>query len=229
MSNGSVGAAAHLGIDLAEYDARIRTFIPDYDEMLDVAAALVLPSARRIVDLGTGTGALAARCLAHAPRARLVGIDADPEIAQVAAERLGSRASFRIGDFTRVEVPRCDTIVASLALHHVGSRRAKTQLYSRLRRALTRGGQLIIVDCQPASDARVAATQREAWRQHLQRAYTRAKGDGFLRAWSKEDTYVPLAEELDLMRRGGLPAEVIWRKGMFAVIRAASNGGGAAL
>ena len=34
-----MSAAAHLGIDLAEYDARIRTFVPRYDTMLATAAA----------------------------------------------------------------------------------------------------------------------------------------------------------------------------------------------
>ena len=33
-----MSVATHLGIDLGEYDARIRTFIPHYEEMLDVAA-----------------------------------------------------------------------------------------------------------------------------------------------------------------------------------------------
>ncbi|HEY5161617.1 MAG TPA: hypothetical protein VII81_01280, partial [Terriglobales bacterium] len=61
--------AAHLGIDIVEYDERIRTFIPDYEEMLDVAAEAIPASARTIVDLGTGTGALAARCVERASRA----------------------------------------------------------------------------------------------------------------------------------------------------------------
>ena len=53
-----MSVATHLGIDLAEYDARIRSFIPDYEEMLAVAAAAVPAQARTIVDLGIGTGAL---------------------------------------------------------------------------------------------------------------------------------------------------------------------------
>ena len=43
--------------------ARIRPFIPHYEEMLDVAAAAMPPRARTIIDLGIGTGALSARCL----------------------------------------------------------------------------------------------------------------------------------------------------------------------
>ena len=38
MTNAGTSAAAHLGIDLAEYDTRIRTFIPDYDILHDTVA-----------------------------------------------------------------------------------------------------------------------------------------------------------------------------------------------
>jgi ubiquinone/menaquinone biosynthesis C-methylase UbiE len=215
-----VSHAAHLGIDLAEYDARIRTFIPYYEEMLDAAAGAVRPSARRILDLGTGTGALAARCLGRARQAALVGIDVDPAMADVAATRLGTRASFVAGDFALVPLPRADTVVSSFALHHVRTRAAKARLYARLRQSIVRGGQLLVVDCQPASDAELAAAQRSAWLRHLQRSYTRAKAAGYLRAWSKDDVYVPLDTELDLMKRANLRPEVIWRKDAFAVIRA---------
>jgi len=212
--------AAHLGIDLAEYDERIRTFIPDYEEMLDAAAALVRSDARRIVDLGTGTGALAARCLTRAPCARLVGIDVDPAMANVAARRLGTRASFVTGDFARTAVPACDTLVSSFALHHVRTRTTKARLYARLRRALTGRGQLIVVDCQPSADAGLRAAQLDAWGAHLRRRYSKAKANGFLQAWAKEDVYVPLDIELGLMRGAGLTPEIVWRKGAFAVLRA---------
>src|SRR5712691_1270234 len=99
-----MGVAAHLGIDLAEYDERIRTFIPNYEEMLDVAASAVPRSARTIVDLGTGTGALSRRCLDRVPRARIVGIDADPDVLTIAAERLGPRAAFIAGSFARTTI-----------------------------------------------------------------------------------------------------------------------------
>ena len=80
-----MSVAAHLGIRLSEYDARIRTFIPDYDRMLDVAAAAIPRNTRTIVDLGIGTGALASRCLRRAPGARVVGVDADADILALAS------------------------------------------------------------------------------------------------------------------------------------------------
>ena len=42
-----MGVATHLGIKLEEYDARIGSFIPEYEEMLDVAARAIPASATK--------------------------------------------------------------------------------------------------------------------------------------------------------------------------------------
>jgi tRNA (cmo5U34)-methyltransferase len=216
-----MSVATHLGIKLADYDARIRSFIPDYEEMLDVAAAAIPARTRIIVDLGIGTGALAARCLSSAPTARVVGIDVDPAIVALAAKRLRDRATFATGSFLRAPLPRCDAAVASFSLHHVRTRAAKAALYRRIHAALRPRGLFISVDCQPAGDRAVRRAQREAWLGHLRRAYTPARAAAILDAWANEDVYVPLAAELALLRRGGFQVEVLWRRGAFAVLRAA--------
>jgi len=216
-----MSVAAHLGIDLADYDARIRTFIPGYEEMLDVAAAALPKATRTIVDLGVGTGALAARCLEAVPKARVFGIDVDPEILAMASRRLGRRATFAAGSFLRTELPRCDAAVSSFALHHVRTRAAKAALYDRVHAALRPGGRLLSVDCQPAADAGVRRTQMDDWVAHLRRAYSPTRAARLLDAWAGEDVYVPLDAELDLLRRSGFRVEVLWRRGAFAVLRAA--------
>ena len=213
-----MSVATHLGIDLAEYDARIRSFIPHYEEMLDVAAAID-PKSRTIVDLGVGTGALAARCLQFAPQAKIVGIDADAEVLKAAARRLPHTATLVCCTFQRTDIPRCDALVASFALHHVRTRAAKAKLYARLSGALRNRGQVVTVDCHPSRDGALARQQREAWRAHLMRSYTTTESESYLQAWAKDDVYVPLNEEAELMERAGLATEVLWRKGGFAVLR----------
>lgn len=213
-----MGVATHLGIRLSEYDARIRTFIPDYEEMLEVAAAALSAGVRRIVDLGTGTGALAARCLAHAPHARVVGIDADADILGVASRRLGRRASYVAGSFLRARLPPCDAVVASFALHHARTRAAKARLYRRIRAALRPRGVVVTADCHPSSHRPLARRQRDAWRAHLTRTYSIRQARAFLDAWAREDAYVPLESEIELMERGGLRVDVLWRKQAFAVL-----------
>ena len=182
-----MGVASHLGIKLTEYDSRIRTFIPHYEEMLDAAAAAVPPRARTIVDLGIGTGALSARCLESAPRAKAVGIDVDPEILALARRRLGERATFTTGSFLRAPLPACDALVASFSLHHVRTRAAKTALYRRIRAALRPGGVFLIVDSQPATDSSVRRVQFDEWHTHLRRSYTAAQAKGIFMSWSHED------------------------------------------
>jgi len=215
-----MGVASHLGIELTEYDWRIRTFNPHYEEMLGVAAAAVPPRARTIVDLGTGTGALSARCLDTAPAARIAGIDVDPGMLTLASRRLGARAAFTTGSFLRTPMPACDAVVASFALHHVRTRTAKRSLYRRIGAALRDRGRFVSVDCQPASDAVVRREQFDEWLTHLQLSYTAKEARGLLAAWSREDVYVPLDTEMTLLRSAGFRVEVLWRRGAFAVLRA---------
>jgi trans-aconitate methyltransferase len=214
-----MSVAAHLGIDLAEYDARIRTFIPHYEEMLNVAASVIDPRSRTIVDLGIGTGALSARCLKRAPKARVVGIDADADVLHTAKRRLPGNATFVCSSFSKAEIPKCDAVVASFALHHIRTRDAKGKLYKRIPSALASGGQIVNVDCQPARDRSLARRQREAWKNHLMHSYSEKEAEDYLEAWSHEDVYVPLEIELELMRKTGFAVEVLWRKDAFAVIR----------
>jgi len=216
-----MSVASHLGIKISEYDARIRTFIPDYEEMLRVAASAVPRAARTILDLGVGTGALSAACLTVARRAQAIGIDADPEILGVAARRLGRRATLCAGSFTTTPLPASDVTVASFSLHHVRTRPAKRALYRRTHAALRRGGSFLIVDCQPAVDRGVRRQQFDDWLAHLRRAYSPAAARGLLRTWSHEDVYVPLDAEVDLLRDARYRVEVLWRRGAFAVLRAA--------
>ena len=223
----SVGA--HLQIRLDEYDSRIRTFIPAYEQLLAAAAGAVCgldTRTPRIVDLGTGTGALSAACLRVFPGARLTGIDEDAGILDMARQRLaplGSLASFLQGSFLDVALPPCDAIVASLALHHVRTVDRKRQLYRDCRDALGARGLLVSADCHPAADSSLAAIGREAWRKHLRVTYSEEETDRYFAAWAEEDVYVPLPLELDVLHDAGFSPEVAWRQGAFAVIAARSR------
>jgi SAM-dependent methyltransferase len=220
-----MGVATHLGIRLRDYDRMIRTFIPHYEEMLDEASsALRLLTTRSplIVELGIGSGALAQRCLAVAPRARIVGLDVDPDILALARRRLGRRLTTIDGRFQSVLLPRCDAVTASFALHHVRTRARKATVYRRVARALRPGGLFVIADCCVASDRDQRALDRSAWRAHLERSYRPARAEGYLRAWAKEDVYFPLNDEIDLLRRAGFRVDVRWRRDAFAVLVASS-------
>jgi tRNA (cmo5U34)-methyltransferase len=216
-----MGVATHLGIRVRDYDRRIRTFIPHYPAMLDAAAAVVATTTREapiVIDLGIGSGALAARCLAAVPRAQIIGIDEDESMLALAHKRLGRHVTTLTGDFQSMPFPRCDVITASFSLHHIATRRQKARLYAKCHSALKPGGLLVNADCCLASDPALQKSGRDAWHGHLRRAYSAEQATVFLRAWGKEDTYFTLADEIDLMTSAGFAVDVLWRNDAFAVV-----------
>jgi trans-aconitate methyltransferase len=214
-----VSVASHLGIKISQYDRRIRTFIPDYEEMLDVAARAVPANTGVILDLGVGTGALSARCLKRAVHARVVGLDADPAILAVAKRRLGARATLTATNFLTARLRRADVIVSSFALHHIRTRSAKLRMHRRIRKALRRGGCFLIVDSHPATSRAASADQMRQWDAHLRATYSKAEARKIFASWADEDVYVPLIAETAMLERAGFTVDVLWRKGAFAVLR----------
>jgi tRNA (cmo5U34)-methyltransferase len=218
-----VSVAGHLRIDLDEYDARIRTFVPGYEEMIGRAAAalrFVAVSSPTIVDLGIGTGALSAACLQSRPDARIVGVDSDPGMLVGARARLAEAGHVELieSDFQAGALPKCDAFVACISLHHIRTEVEKRAFYRRCFEALVPSGILVTADCFPGKRARVAEYQREAWLAHLTQSYTRKEAEQHLESWAGEDVYFPLADEIAWLQAAGFGAEVLWRRDAFAVV-----------
>jgi|SRR5687768_13216708 len=167
----------HLGIQTRQYDQQILTFIPFYEEILDQAAAaldgLERP-ARVLVDLGIGTGALAACCAAPLRGAAVVGIDSDPQMLAMAAERLGRRLRPVVANFETAPIARCDVVTAAFSLHHIAAPAAKRKVFTKAFRALRPGGLCVIADCMTASTPRLQARDMAGWRDHLAARHGRA-------------------------------------------------------
>ena len=216
-----MGATSHLGIKFGSYDATIASLIPHYRELVAAAADAVDALARTtpaVVDLGTGSGALAAAILKVRPKARVIGIDADAAMLAAAERRLRGRIQAIHDNFERARIPRCDVVSASFALHHIDTGQRKGALYRRCFASLRDGGMLVSADCFLAASRRLQKRHREAWLSHLQKKYSRRKAEHFLRTWAKEDVYFTLDRELELLRDAGFATEVAWRKDCFAVI-----------
>jgi trans-aconitate methyltransferase len=216
-----MGATAHLGIKPGEYDKTIATLIPHYLELIDAAAAAVGIFARTapaVVDLGTGSGALAQRILKVRPKARLIGIDEDGSMLATATKRLRGNIQTIEENFERIRIPRCDVVSASFALHHVPTGRRKGALYKRCFSSLRPGGMFVSADCFLASSATMQRQHRDAWLGHLGTTYSAKKAEGFLRTWAREDVYFTLAREIELLRDAGFEVEIPWRKDSFAVL-----------
>src|SRR2546422_3278970 len=82
-----------------------------------------------------------------------------------------------------VAVLRC--LVASYALHHIRTPRAKLAFYCRCCRALRPGGALINGDCAPASTPRGFARDLDLWYAHLGKTFgSRARGRRVYESWA---------------------------------------------
>lgn len=221
----------HLGLLARDYDAAIRRYIPRYDEMIATAVSLV---GGEVVDLGTGTGALAAAILDAQPAAHVRLVDIDPamlDAARARVARFGDRAELVHASFDPdgastaglpnlwAELPAIDAFVASLALHHVPELDRKRALYARIREALRPGGRLVIADAtvhEHGPERDVAFAAWSAWM--AQHGIAQAEAEALFAKWAGEDRYYPLATELRLLAEAGFARpECFWKYGPMAV------------
>jgi tRNA (cmo5U34)-methyltransferase len=127
------------------YLEMMRADLPRYDELQDVVvAATAGVEARRILELGTGTGETSRRLLAVHPEARLVGIDSSEEMLEVARSEVD--ADLRV---QRLEDPLpegpFELVVSVLAVHHLEPGE-KLDLFRRIRVVLATGGRFVLGD-----------------------------------------------------------------------------------
>lgn len=116
----------------------------------EVTCAVVGMPAPRVLDLGCGTGALAARLLDAIPGCSLTGVDLSPRMVEVARARLTGRAEVLLGDAERLPFhdDAFDVVVCNDSFHHYPDpERATFQVW----RVLAAGGALVLGDVwQPA-------------------------------------------------------------------------------
>ena len=206
----------HLRLEIDEYDSIIRQFLPGYEEMLEQVARAVAPSGPgRVLDLGAGTGALSEAVLRECGESVVERVDVDDEmlaLARTRLQRFGERIRLRRQSFHDT-LPRCDAVVASLALHHVPDLDLKARLYGRSHEALAPSGVFVNGDITMPDDPAREAADYAVWAAHMvscgipeQRAFRHFE------EWSDEDTYFPLERELEAMTRAGFDAGCVWRR-----------------
>jgi tRNA (cmo5U34)-methyltransferase len=225
---------SHLRLDISQYDELIRRFIPGYDEMLNelgdyLAFYLGDREHPRVLDLGTGTGSLAALVLKRIPNSTVIGIDTDPAMIVEARERLADllpRVTHLLRDFAGPLPHGSDACMASLALHHVRELVEKRRLYRKILGALTPGGIFINADAMFAENSPLERWMRSVWAKHLiTGGFSKAEAESHFQQWSTEDRYFGVQTELHLLHEAGFSnLEVVWRRGPQAVIAGHKGG-----
>jgi tRNA threonylcarbamoyl adenosine modification protein (Sua5/YciO/YrdC/YwlC family) len=188
--------------DADSYADEIRADLPAYDALQDELAGATGSGARRILELGTGTGETARRLLARHPDAVLVGIDENDRMLAVAGEALpGDRVDLRAGriEDTLPDGP-FDVVASALCVHHL-SGLAKADLFRRVRDVLAPGGLFVMGDVAVPDDPSLATTP-------LTPGY---------------DSPSPLAVQVRWLDEAGFEPRVVWEEGDLAVVAARRN------
>jgi tRNA (cmo5U34)-methyltransferase len=213
----------------ADYDAQRRRLIPPFDAFYGTAVAaldLAAPPVRRVLDLGAGTGMLAARVAAAHPEAEVVLLDGSPAMLEQARATLGDRAAAYVtADLTDPLPPGPWTaVVSALAIHHLDDA-AKRALLQAVHAELAPGGVFVNAE-QVAGPTAFFDDRYRAWHE----AQARAAGST-AEEWAaavdrmRLDRWASVEHQLAWLRDAGFAdADCLFKDHRFAVLAARRAG-----
>ena len=205
----------------ARYDAVRRQLIPWFEGFYGMAVELAggAPGpAPRILDLGAGTGLLAAEILRRHPSARLTLLDFSEEMLARARARfaggpdspaagLTAGVAIRVGDYLGASLDGpWDAVVSALSIHHLQDEE-KRRLYGRVFQALAPGGIFVNADNVRDEDPALQARDRAAWIDAIRQSGLPEPELEAALERTRVDVLAPLALQLGWLRGHGF-AEV---------------------
>ena len=215
----------HLKLRPADYDELIWKLVPAYPQMrlvqLELLALGVPPAGGLVLDLGGGTGAMAAAIADRFPGVMVQVWDLDPGMLAIARERcapFGDRVHFVERSFTG-PLPACDAVAACLSLHHIKEVAVKGETYRNIFAALRPGGIFVNADTSVPASAALRERAFQFWAESMRpHGISKAEARQHFANWADEDFYGPLCTEFRLLADAGFSEpECFWRDGAAAV------------
>lgn len=207
----------------ATYDSARRNLIPCFDRFYAAALELIPPYAKRVTDLGAGTGLLSAFLRQHLPAAHLHLIDlSEPMLAQ-ARTRLANdpNVTTELADYSTSPLPPDQDVIASaLSIHHL-EQPAKRALFARIHDALRPGGLFINADQIAGPTTALELEYQQRWLAAVRAcgASDQQIADSLYR--QREDRRAPIADQLQWLTDAAFFNADCWFKdGSFAVFTA---------
>jgi tRNA (cmo5U34)-methyltransferase len=154
-----------------DYDGVRRQLIPCFDDFYGMVGKQIPFGPDDIgdaLDLGAGTGLLAAILREQFPKARFTLIDISEEMLARARERFaGQDVSIVTGDYSKEAIPGWfDAIVSALSIHHLTDD-DKAALFRRIFQALKPGGVFVNADEVKGDTPELDRTYWEEWEREI--------------------------------------------------------------
>lgn len=141
------------------YDLGVRLTMRERQWRPLVVDAVADGSPQTVVDVGCGTGALSIPIAERLPKARVVGVDGDPEVLEIAREKPGADGvewTEGLAGSLPLKDGEADVVVTSLVLHHLPLA-TKREMLAETHRVLRSGGRLIVADWAAPQDVIASA------------------------------------------------------------------------
>jgi tRNA (cmo5U34)-methyltransferase len=201
-----------------DYDRARRQLVPCFDDFYGTVLDLIprdREAAVRILDLGAGTGLLAALVAEAFPRADFTLVDISDAMLERARRRFAAeptRFHFRALDFEKEPLPgEYDVVVSALSIHHVDDG-AKRGLFQRVYDVLRQEGIFINADQVLGATPEIDREYHRAWLRQV-----RSKGvseDDLAAALERmgEDKMSTLGSQMKWLEDAGFEMVDCWYK-----------------
>jgi len=203
------------------YDADRAKLIPCYDAFYRRACDLIPGGAKRILDLGAGTGILTTFVRFWYPDAHIDLMDFSAPMIDIARQRLASdtNVSFEIADYNTAPLgENYDAIVSALSIHHL-EHPAKRALFAKIFAALRPGGVFVNAEQVAGPTPALDAVYKYLWLQQVREAGATPQqiADSLYR--QQDDRCASVEDQLHWMREAGFSDADCWFKdNRFAVL-----------
>lgn len=202
------------------YDDFIRKLIPDYAVFHDLIVTF-LPHAKKILDIGCGTGNTSQRLLNDNPKLNLMCLDTSPQMLEIAKSKLGDQHEFIESSIENFEsTDQFDAVVSVMVIHNIQKQAERRNAYQKIYSALNDGGSYLTVDIVKGETSQLQDIYMSQWREFMLSSLPESEVDGkWLKLHKEKDKPLKLSEQMSLLKEAGFATvDVVHKRLQFAMM-----------